>query len=196
MREDDQFDRVLDAALATYGEPEDESALAGRVLARIAEARIVDRLAARPNRRWLPWAIALPVAASLLLLFFATQKSALAPAGTTKLSHAPQAMPSITARNIPAAPRSEAAVRIKSPRATEQTARPEFAVDSTALPKLNVFPTPRPLTPEERALARIAVRTPMPELQALAKASYDDPLTLSLAAVHIPPLELPDKGEN
>lgn len=62
---DREFDLLVRSALATYAEPASESDLVHGILARVAAES-----APAPARRWLPWAIALPVAAGLLMLAF------------------------------------------------------------------------------------------------------------------------------
>jgi hypothetical protein len=64
------------------------------------------------------------------------------------------------------------------------------------LPKLDFFPTPQPLTPQEQALAVIATQTPAPELKALIDAQKADDRPFPIAASHIPPFEPPDEGAN
>jgi hypothetical protein len=69
MPEKDELDLLLDSALATYADPGPDSGLEQRVLAGLEAARKSGESprAFAGTRRWLPWAIALPLAASLLL---------------------------------------------------------------------------------------------------------------------------------
>src|SRR5215472_7488723 len=69
MPDKDDLDLLLDSALATYGGPGPETGLEQRVLSSLAAARAAEqeRRARAWPRRWLAWAIAVPVAASLLL---------------------------------------------------------------------------------------------------------------------------------
>ena len=58
MPEDRELDQLIDTALSTYAEPR-----AG------IEARVLAHLSTQPtHRHWLPWAIALPIAACIALL--------------------------------------------------------------------------------------------------------------------------------
>jgi hypothetical protein len=57
----------------------------------------------------------------------------------------------------------------------------EVASTTTALPKLAVFPTPRPLTPEEEALVAFAKHGP-PEVQRAVledQKHWDDPIIVA-----------------
>jgi hypothetical protein len=65
-----------------------------------------------------------------------------------------------------------------------------------SLPKLDVFPTLQPLTPEEQALANFAIHTPAPELQAFIEAQKNDDAPISISAIDIQPLDPPDQGGN
>jgi len=72
----------------------------------------------------------------------------------------------------------------------------QAAANATPLPKLDVFPTPQPLTRQEQALAVFAIRTPALELQALIEARKQDDAPVSITAIDIQPLEPPDQGGN
>ncbi len=58
MREKDELDSLLDAALVTYADPGPDSGLEQRILARISAENFAASAPA-PRRRWLPWGIAL-----------------------------------------------------------------------------------------------------------------------------------------
>jgi len=221
MRETNPFDHELDAALATYADPGDESALTLRILARIAaespsaeacggfnprmlqpestRALAPEELASpiSPSRRWLPWAIALPAAACLLFLFLSAPKSPHPSPRTAEQSPPSQPPSTLTAHTEPQpAPRPQP---IQRPTPGAQSTQPQpatLAANTTPLPKLDVFPTPHPFTPEERALAVVAAQAPAPELQALAKAQTQLEALPTIATAHIPPLEPPNQGEN
>ena len=221
MRETNPFDHELDAALATYADPADESALTLRILARIAaespsaegggafNPRILPPESTRalapeglaspisPSRRWLPWAIALPAAACLLFLFLSAPKSPHPSPRTAEQSHPSQPPSTLTGHTGPQpAPPPQSTQRPTSHPQAAQPLPAAFAANAAPLPKLAVFPTPHPLTPEEQALAVVAAQTPTPELQALANAQTQPGQLLNIATVHIPPLEPPNQGQN
>ncbi|MGA2251861.1 hypothetical protein [Terracidiphilus sp.] len=64
------------------------------------------------------------------------------------------------------------------------------------MPKLDVFPTPQPLSPEERTFVRYVANMSESDRKALA-ATQDQPITpLAIAAIQIQPLAPLDKSEN
>jgi len=202
MREIDPIDRELDAALATYADPGDDSALAQRVLAHVAEARTADaRTSGQPAhqsiRRWLPWAIALPAAACLLFPFLSAPNPPRPSPRTAEPSHPAQQPSTLAAHARPQlTPRPQSTQR-PTPGAQAPQAQPAtLAANAAPLPKLDVFPTPRPPTPEEQSLAVVAAQTPTPELQALVEAQTQPGQPLTIATAHIPPLEPPNPDVN
>jgi hypothetical protein len=193
MPEHDKLDLLVQQALASYANPGRESGLEERILARIAGEN-----APGPRRRWLPWAIALPVAAGLLvLLLLSTHRQTPPP-----LAHhlqAPSAQPTELAdagRESSTAPR---------PARRENTGgglglpRSRGNVDTgkaLPLPKLDVFPTPQPLSPEEQALAVFAARATKTERQSLIEARAQADAPIRIAAIEVQPLNAPDNGDN
>ena len=70
MREKDDLDLLIDSALATYADPGPDSGLEDRVLVTLAAVRTnTSRVRTHWRRRWLPWAVAIPIAAGLLFLW-------------------------------------------------------------------------------------------------------------------------------
>ena len=183
-----ELDRLIDSALGTYAEPAANGQLAQRVLARVAER------AHRRGPMWLPWAIALPVAAGLLLLLVLSgSKPAQHP-----VDRANQAVPSpplsnhIDASESPSTPHPVPAKRVTASRPR----RAETATQSKPLPKLDVFPTPQPLTPAEKTLESYTAHASEAERKALVEAQKRMDAPLSIAAIDIQPLEPPEKGGN
>jgi hypothetical protein len=199
MCENDEFDLLIDSVLSTYGDPGPDSGLDQRVLARISSARASARVAHAPRRRWLPWAIGLPAAACLLLFFFflAGPKTAHPPTSVAKGVSPPQQVPIITAPSeAPPALRSEP-VSSNGHVPFNLRSRPDKqAMRSVALPKLDVFPTPQPLTPAEQALVAFAVRASESERQSFIAAQKQAEAPLRIAAIEIPPLDSPDNDTN
>jgi hypothetical protein len=198
MPEKDNLDLLLDSALATYAHPGPESGLEDRVLnalkaARVPEVRTasVDR---KGHRRWFAWAFALPVAVCIVLLWLSITKSIHAPSSQTQQARQTNQGPAIprTAAPVVSAqtPRrhSVRAARSERPRSNAEVAAAE------PLPKLDVFPTPQPMSSEERALGVVATQTPLPLRKALVEAQQDDS-PIHIAAIHIPQLESPDQGQ-
>lgn len=216
MPEKDELDRLLDSALASYADPGAGSGLEQRVLSSLAAAGAQGntRSDVARYRRWPAWAVAVPVAS--LLLWFSIAKIHHAPAIQNQEAHqanGPQA-PAASAPSHPdrsgahnltpsgAKPFAGAKPLIDSQAVTARLkSRPDTgpnrsteAVNPDSLPKLDVFPTPQPLTPQEQALVVVAAQTPEPELRALIEAEKQNGQPFPIAAAHIPPLEPPDEG--
>ena len=146
------------------------------------------------SRRRLAWAIALPIVAGLLLFWLSTPATIKAPFIHTQQAHQTNPSPPIP---LAAAPQfSMRTSRRHATRVIESALPPSDAqvADAVARPKLDVFPTPQPMSAEERALVVVAMQTPLPLRKALAEAQQDDP-PIHIAATHIPPLESPDQGQ-
>jgi len=134
----DELDNVIDHVLATYSNAEPLAGLEQRVLDRVRIAQGARR------RRW-RWALmfAVPaVAATLLVIFAPKPKSQPVPLAVVATPPAPVRLPAA----VPPAPR-----RIARPR------RPAIAPE---LAKRQFFPTPSPLTEEERLLVQLARFSP------------------------------------
>ena len=91
MPDKDDLDLLLDSALSTYADPGPDAGLGAnfeqRVLARIAAAQTSPERKQAPRRTWLPWAIALPLAAGLVLLLLLAPKINHSPSANTQLAH-------------------------------------------------------------------------------------------------------------
>ncbi len=198
MRDDstqnrDELDILLDAALATYVDSEPSPSLTPRIL---AAARDVDR---RPSVGWLSWAVP-ALAAALLMTIFLTHRPA-------ARRETPQPTADLSAPRVPASAERISDTPAKSI-ATEATPhlgstppRAARSVRTTApiqplLPRQDVFPTPTPLSPEVQALAALVNRNPERVAQT-GETSQPQPIEpLHIAAIHIPPLNPPDNGDN
>ena len=193
MPEQDEMDLLIHSALSSYADPGRESGLEKRILARIAEE---DALVT--GRRWLPWAIALPVAAGLLLLLMlSAHRQTVTPlahhlqvplAQQTEVANAgpePSTDHRLTRRES-----SGGGIRLLNSRGNIDTGKTEL------LPKREVFPTPQPLSPEERAFANFVARATETERQSFIEAQKRDDAPLSIAAIEIQPLDPPNQGGN
>ena len=187
----DDLDHLLDSALANYADPAQDSDLETRILSRIA----VERVPA-PRRRRLAWAIALPAAAILLLFILIshpwTNHTSVLPQ-QADLSHQPA--PSIEAAKRPSSKpvpirRSQASLREERPRHKALAAR------SAPLPKLDIFPTPQPLSSEEQALVDFAAHATKSERESLIATQQQADAPLHIAAIQIQPLQQPAAGDN
>jgi hypothetical protein len=189
----DELDRIVDLALATYADPGADSGLESRILRRIASQGVFVR-----RRRWLPWAIALPVAASLLFfaMFFRPGANHAPATGPQQAQFTPQspAVPAQATRQP--APRAASIGRAAAPLHKPQLRRIAMAARPTPLPKLDVFPTPQPITPQVQNLAQSVARMSQAQRQVLAQSRRQEvPFTvasmhsLSIASVPAPPVE-------
>jgi len=193
MRENDQLDLLIDAALATYSEP--PAGLEDRVLHALAaerEAGAAIPHRARLRRRWLPWATALRIAACVLLVLLIQLRE---PHHETQARIPFSPLPSHDPSRVPAIARADtpAPISHRAKPAVSRTA-PELRV--AALPKLDVFPTPQPMTPQEKALVASTARASKPQLLALVTAQQNPEGPVTIAAIQIPPLEPIDQGNN
>lgn len=186
MSERDDLDRLIDSALGDYAEP--RAGLEQRMLARVAG------VAAPPSRRW--WivaALAVPAAVVLLLVSY------LAPWNlheqTGQMAYTPAApkvvAPVVTAPEQP----TRRAVPSRHIRVREVSGD-RAATNPNPRPKLDVFPTPQPLSGEEQALVRFVAQTPEADRKALvaARQQVDEPLNIS--AIRIPPLQLTEENQH
>ena len=189
----DEIDRLLDSALADYAEPGPDSELEGRILSRLSSEATPS-----PHRHWLPWVIALPVLASLLLFVVLSRPWPNHPSVTApQHAHVLQApSPASEAANRPPSRTAPAAHNKEAPLHKLRPRHAALASKSTPLPKLEIFPSPQPLSPEEQALANFAVHATPSERESLIAAQRQADAPLHIAAIHIEPLEPPTAGAN
>ncbi len=179
------YDDLLDAALAGYN-AEPRPGLERRVLAGV-------RAGQAHRGFWLQWQWAAVAAAAVVVLA----------AGLYVLR---RPAPQTTARVLPAVPVSAENVnRVARPGdataaqvtplvpGTPRVSRiPRVAavrtVEMAAAPRLAVFPTPRPPSAQERALARVVATTDPQVLQALAAASQAPTQELVISELKVEPL--------
>jgi len=196
MRDKDDLDLLLDAALSTYADPGVDSGLEARILARVTNSQNSVESETAPRRRWMPWVFALP-AAACLLLFFTVPKTPHAPSGQAPQMQRSELHPSVIAHSDPSATFLTAQPRrARTPARAAQYKPAQLIASAVARPKLGVFPTPRPLTPQEQALVVFATRTPEQQRETVVEAQKQDNEPLSIAAIHIPPIEPPEEGKN
>jgi len=171
MREnerDDQLDSRIDAALRTYSEPPEIPD------ARIVALQLLERAReVQPRRRWPLWRWAIPVclvalaiAATWLLRMPRIPEVALTPAPPQTVAQAKTPAPPAPHASVAAAP-----------------GRPLHVVPakSQPLPKLEVFPTPTPLSPQEQALVAFAEHGPPAVQRAVLEDQkhWDDPIIVA-----------------
>lgn len=211
---DDELDRLLDSALATYADPGPDAGLEGRVLASLAIAQERRERRGFPvrTRTWLPWTIALPVAASLLVWIgmnttpHAPLQSSEPPQETSKNAPMTTTQPDAGEEKHPSWAKPHSAGAKQSPQLKSCPIKAEDAGPCSSgrrevatiapLPKLDMFPTPRPLTPEERVLVTVARDGSEAEREALVAPPPQSDVPLNIAALNIPPLAASGEGKN
>ncbi len=148
--ERDPLDRILDAALAKYATVEPRIGLEDRVLANLrAEGAQASRNA---GWRWWQWTAA-AVAAAIVVAMFAWRSGmpthpaiAHRPAISTPGAKETEAQSALNGNGKPTH------VRTRRTPTDERPAHPNPAV-AAAAPKLDVFPSPQPLSEQEKILA-------------------------------------------
>ncbi|HZD48600.1 MAG TPA: hypothetical protein VE178_07625 [Silvibacterium sp.] len=185
IKDRDDLDLLLDAALATYVDVEAEPGLTHRVLA--AARHLQPR---RSSLRWLPLAIS-ALAAALLVSIYLVRRAG-APSNPAPLvAKVPATTFSTSLKSNSLSPAHRA--REHAARAVSRPAEPQ-------LPRLEVFPTPTALSSEERALLTAAhgnpERVPGQLTQSATGLDRQSVEPLHIATIEIPPLNPPRNGGN
>jgi hypothetical protein len=198
-----EFDILLRSSLDTYADAGADSGLAKRVLARIAVEGERERIR-RTNRtrRISRWAIALPVAACLIVAFLllaskplhnsadgANQARVTLPKSTDAVRIADRGGSNANSLSVTAR-------RNNVLRPLRHPSRAAVAATAERLPKLDVFPTPQPLTAAEKEFVAYVAHTPPAERQSLIEDEKRIDAPLTIAAIEIKPLELPEPQGN
>jgi hypothetical protein len=135
--------------------------------------------------------IAAPILAGLLLLGYLMKAPNSRPG---QMAYAPANPPVAPAVSEPAPKAPPNPGSLRTVRHAEHTPKRAVPNNSIARPKLDVFPTPEPLTAEEQAMTRFAAQASEADRKALlaAQQQADEPLTIS--AIRIPPIESVDEN--
>lgn len=189
----DDLDKLLQEGLESYCDAEPLAGLEERVLRHVRDRRTVLRWT------WFGWAAATACTCLVLMVVFELARDGYRQAGslrstiaTAPLSSEPRvdrgtaaekATPHLSnevAANVP----ERQVVHAHSARAMVSLAR---KAKPEELPKLEVFPTPHPLSPEERALVEFVNQHPKEAAQ-LVDAERRSSEPIQIAAIHIEPL--------
>jgi len=188
---DPDLDLLIRNATATYANPASNFDLAERILSRV-EAEDTKTT----TRRWLSWVTVLPIAAAVVLLFMLFASTpAHKPADLSEQAHN-VVQPPDKASSLSATKPLENAPASRAVSSRARTRNIAVAISKHSLPKLDTFPAPQTLTPEEQALATYAAHAPEDEQRALIEAHEKLEAPLSIAAITIQPLEPPAPGGN
>jgi hypothetical protein len=185
MSERDDLDLLLDAALRSYADPGADSGLEQRILRNVAGHAATT--ARHPWRSPLLWAAGLSLVAACLLLVFVSAPRPKA------VQHTANTQAAVERRPQP----DTAATSRRSQTAQLHRKRlaPHSIPQSTAAPKLAVFPTPMPLSAEERELVLLVGAASAEQRKDLVIAQQQGDAPLRIAAISIPSLEPPEKGK-
>lgn len=192
----DNLDLLIDSALANYAEP--KAGLEDRVLtqleAHLASTRANEIMPTR--KRWLPrlpiWTIAFPLAACAILIVILLPRTTHRPPAQQAQRNAAQTQ---SAQNNTTPQPSRPREHHTQPHLVAARVSRHTAHKPAPLPKLDVFPTPRPLSPEEQAMVRFVATTPPSEIQAIQQAQQQEDKPLHIAAITIQPLKPLDETE-
>jgi hypothetical protein len=167
------FEAEFDRAIASYADPGDAGyplALASRVMAAVH--------ARGQKRRWLlAVTVAVPALCCLLIV-------ALLDFGRSEPQHR---VGDVAA--IPSPPHSAARPPALSPRKPGLTRHEKTRHSPPPLPKLDQFPTPAPMTEQERLLVEFVGRAPQHTQQSIAKTQKEADAPLRIAKLTIPKLD-------
>lgn len=163
----DNLDRLIDGALAGYSNAEPLAGLEGRVLNRV-------RVKLAMRRRVFAWAVAFAAVASVVVvgIVIRTERHVAVPK-PAEIVQAKPALPTAVTRLPRVMPKR---VSVK------RSGRPK------PLPKLEQFPSPAPLTAEERALVALAQQDPE-ELGKFAEMERQSEAPLEIQPIQIAPLQ-------
>jgi hypothetical protein len=165
----DRYDALIDRALRSYAEPAENPeprVVIGRVMARARETET--------GLKWPFWSWAIPATCVVAVMLAAAWL--LRTPQVPEVAHAP-GVPQIIAQAKPFVPAGRS-IRAK---AAPKRALQVLAAKSEPLAKLDVFPTPTPLSPEEQALATFATHGPHEVQQAVLEDQkhWDDPIIVA-----------------
>jgi hypothetical protein len=164
----DELNRLLDDALTTYSRREPQPGLEQRVLDAIR--------AAPPAPKFIfpRWAFAALAAACLLILAITLRLH--------RTSSPPPTTWNLPAPAVPAQPQT-------AQRAPEYKIAKKSPGKHLSLPKRQEFPSPAPLTNEERALLAFVARAPAEAREVLMSAQQQSIEPIRIEQIHIQPLQ-------
>lgn len=145
---DDPLNRELDEALAKYAAVEPRAGLEERILANLRAEP-----ARAPEHGWWRWSVAAALTAVVIIaLAVAWRSFQTAPA---LVEHNPSSTKPSSPQQAQVVSIGEEKAPLQKPRPAHKTTRPAHpAVVAAALPKLDQFPSPQPLSEQEKILAK------------------------------------------
>ena len=196
--DDDFLDRLLDAGIEGMKAPEARAGLEGRILARIAAEKPKSSWFGSPMRMGVALAVlAIIVGAVYLSRGVSVRRHPATTSARPRVAVAPAPIAPATPGGGVSIPAHQTAMSAPSRRSSAITRRRYRKIEAADAPRLPVFPSPAPLTEQEKIL--MGLRDPQQVLMALAKTqastTADGPAPLKIAPVTIEPLKaLPEVG--
>lgn len=180
MRNDEELDRKIDVALRSYAEPPSNPE------PRAMAAQLLEQVRVERARRTRSWAWLIPATACGLTLLLIGAAWLLRTPRSSRIASIPPVPAVSTRANRP--PDSTRSVPVHSLRPVRRA-----MTDARPLPKLAVFPTPQPLSSQERELLVLVTQTPPAAQKQVLEGQqhFDDPIAIS--ELRIAPL---DEGRN
>ena len=177
MRGDEQRDELIDAALRSYAEPPEMPNARTASLSFLERARVE-----RPRRvrAWMGW---IPATVGALAMLIAGTMWMIRGPQTPQIAWTPGA-PGVASTTFTPDKPARTMPHRSSPAATH-IARAE----AERLPKLDVFPTPEPLSAEERALMAFATQAPAAEKKRVMEEQQHLGDPIAIAEMEIRPLD-------
>ncbi len=159
----DKLDELIDSALASYSGAEPRLGMEARVVSRVRATRV--------RRRMLEWGLAFGVASAVVVvaLIRTEPRTISKPVDVARVMSAQERPPTIR----PVA-KLRPAMRARRPQ---------------ALPKLEQFPSPMPLTAEERALVAFVERDPTEAQQVFSDLQKRTDGLVEIQPIQIAPLQ-------
>jgi hypothetical protein len=194
--ERDELDRMIDAELARYGEP--RVGLEQRILARVSAQ------GSRPSwpvRAWQVLTLAGAIAALVfaMSILFLPRTAHRGTGATTARSTSVDDSPVASVKSVvPETPiRVPHVKEIAKPASSSlRNYRSPASPGPVQRPKLDVFPAPQPLSPQERAMINFARQLPDAERQKLIVDQKHTEEPLQVSSIRISPITVPELGKN
>ena len=185
MEDNDRFvDELLDSALAHHRDAEPRAGLEGRILAHV---RTASQESSRKKARKLWLAAAATAAVVVLVAIHVANRSHSPVPQTSQTANAVTAAPPKEAlkANVEPTPAARPAAKVIEPKpSARRETKPSRRIETHHWP--SQFPTPAPLSPEEKALVQYVRNTPP---QVLAEPILKPDFTVQ--RVEVKPLEIP-----
>ncbi len=164
----DELDRILDAGLANYAAAQPREGLEDRILANLRAER-----AGHTNRAWWRWSAMAALAAVVIVTVTLEWRAGRPPHPpvanrSPAITHAPRQGPQIVSNGdgngVQVRPQGGGATRKTTVRRSQPkaviAANPKLGSPKLNLPKLEQFPSPHPLSEQEKILANFVAQYP------------------------------------